>query len=890
MSNIFNKNRENKKSLNIFNNNINNMRIPEKKSNDKNPVTIIKKNPSKDKNRREQNRKNDEKQMMLQKKQDRNLSKKAIKNPNNISPEKKKQNNFKDNNINKNNNNKDNNNKYIKNNHNIKDAPNINNNKNINNNDNNNNDIDNNENDKYTKKLENKLLESSKDKNSFIQKEGKKNDFLKVSINLNVDPFLDSNTKDNDNEDSNNNKRNKLVPNEFNYNSNITKNKMNNPSVFLFQEDKTNKNKNNNEPYKLKGKEFEKINQNPYVKRMSFNQNIIPNMNNNENDKEGKRASNKKNTYQSMAINKGGEINNPFSIDNNNIDKKQTAKYSTSLKGSLKDSLKRSKTFLKKSTNSSVNNVIIPLSNKTKENNCFLNVIIQCLFHLGGFKKELLEFNPELGQRSRILRELYGLFTSYAGEQQKNKDNKNQIEPTLSVNELRNYLNNLYHCYQNGECGDPMETIGYILDVIHRTFCKRKNINYKKVECCKCPSHQYFHLKLVDIISCPNCNVKKVQFFDKDCYMFNIAIKDITKKLHGKSVNTYKLKLFSKLKENNETYENENKLKIPGCNCNPQMMSLYEKKLKLNGPSSTYLIINITWAEQFPNMQEILKCYCLIPMSDNIENLFTFMEDIKTKINDKFYIKSVILYGIYHYVCIIYLREQKKWAIIDDKTIKYMSKYYDLIDFLLRNHLMPVGLIYSKDRRDEISESEIKAHVLSKEEYKKLYDFCKDVDVRRGLKISDIVLSKNSFNENNENYLNNNYFYKSIITFDDSKKNITRIKDSKNMYQNKDNNLSNKSIDKFNKDNNLSNKSINKINKDNNIEQNDESPKKEKKNVNFFKGKNVFGDFSNNNMKGGIIILSSSNNDNQNNEKSGQTKEESDFNDFGKNYVGDDYK
>jgi hypothetical protein len=170
-------------------------------------------------------------------------------------------------------------------------------------------------------------------------------------------------------------------------------------------------------------------------------------------------------------------------------------------------------------------------------------------------------------------------------------------------------------------------------------------------------------------------------------------------------------------------------------------------------------------------MQEILKSYCLIPISDNIEKLFTFGEDLKTKINDIFYIKAIILYGIYHYVCVLYMKDQKKWAVIDDKTIKYISKYYDLIDFLLRNHLMPVGLVYSKERKDEISESEIKANSLSKEEYRKLYDFCKEVDVRRGLKISEIVVSKNSFNENNENYLNNNYFYKSVISFDDPMKN-----------------------------------------------------------------------------------------------------------------------
>ena len=45
------------------------------------------------------------------------------------------------------------------------------------------------------------------------------------------------------------------------------------------------------------------------------------------------------------------------------------------------------------------------------------------------------------------------------------------------------------------------------------------------------------------------------------------------------------------------------------------------------------------------------------------------------------------------------------------------------------------------------------------------------------------------------------------------------------------------------------------------------------------------GDFSDNNMKGGILILSSSINDNKgNNEKTGQTKEESDLLEFGKNY------
>ena len=74
-------------------------------------------------------------------------------------------------------------------------------------------------------------------------------------------------------------------------------------------------------------------------------------------------------------------------------------------------------------------------------------------------------------------------------------------------------------------------------------------------------------------------------------------------------------------------------------------------------------------------------------------------------------------------------------------------------------------------------------------------------------------------------------------------------------------------------------------NKDNNLEEKDENNKKHDN----LKGRKIMGDFSDNNMKGGILILSSSMNDNTgNNEKSGQTKEESDFQDFGKNYVGDE--
>lgn len=644
-------------------------------------------------------------------------------------------------------------------------------------------------------------------------------------------------------------------------------------------------NNNNNEPFIVKqinnpneNKEIKKevgstkSPDSPTGKRSSEKKNTYQSANKNitNDDLKPKRRGSKKFTYQStLNLNEGKQVS-LFNIEKKNT--LGTSSKDPTLRNSLKDSIKRI------NTKKSVNDILIPMTNKTKENNCFLNALIQCLFNLDEFRKEILsEENLNKIKRSKPINEFYELMKTYKMEQQKNKDNKDSlnIEPILSVNNLREYLNEIYKCYSKSECGDPMETMGFIFDLIHKAFNRKDSNN------CKCPSHKYFFLYLLENKLCPHCNNKNVQEYNKDCYMFNFFAKDITNKLHGKSFNSYNLKLFHKLKEQNEICDN--KVRITGCNCDDIMISAYEKKIKLMGPSSPYLVINITWAEEFPSMIEILTLFTLIPISESIGNLFTFGEN--TKNNDIFYIKSMILYGIYHYVSIIYMNDQKRWGIADDKTIKFIYKYSDLIDFLLRNHLMPVGIIYSKCYQDKIDDSSIRSNALNKEDYIKLYNFCKDVDRRRGLKVSEIVLSKGSFNENNENYLNNNYFYNSIINFDNPNDEYNqKIMDQ--VINNR------KKFEEIRSKTTINKKKNNLVNKDNNS--NSPIKKEEKNKNNFLKGKSIMGNLNSNNLKGGIIFFSNSinenkdNNEEQNNdEKTGETKDDNDFSDFGKNYVED---
>ena len=674
----------------------------------------------------------------------------------------------------------------------------------------------------------NRYLQNKSEKKNYK----KKNDFLKASININILDFEQSANELEENNvkkllDKNNNNTKKEL-----YKISEENNSEFNPNLNQIQKEKIQKEKE-------KEKEKEKANSN----KNSSNSNI----------EKLKRPLQKKHTFQS-------QITPAQEIKKFNLEKRNSLKLSCKELGAFRNSLRDG--FLTKSNNSgknSINNIIIPMLNKKKENNCFLNVIIQNLSHLENFKNDLsLSENTETFNKSKSINEFADIMKLYESEQIKNKDNKDtKIEPVLSVNNLRNELNQIYHRYKKGESGDPMETMNSIFDLIHEAYCTKKKIDKKEIKMCKCVAHKHFCLKLADIQLCPNCNSKKVQLYDKDCFMYNIYIKDLMNKLHGKSYNSFKLKLFQKLKEFNETYEENKKNKIPGCTCDERLMEFYQKKIKIMGPISTYLIINITWAEEFPSMNEILKTYAMLPVSEKINSLFSFDETIKNLINYTFSIKGIILYGIYHYVCALYIKDENRWAVIDDKTIKYIDKYFNLIDSFLRNHLMPVGLIYSKDENDALSESIINEMSLNKDEYTKLYLFCKDVDKRRGLKTSEIFQSKINFDESKGDYINNNLFF-SIFDGQNDSKDTQKLINNIKILDKKDENK--KDLDK------------------NENKKNDKKENKQKDNIKL-SGIFSFNRKSGVDMKGGIIDFG------DNNEKeSGNTKEDSDLLDIGNNY------
>ena len=429
-----------------------------------------------------------------------------------------------------------------------------------------------------------------------------------------------------------------------------------------------------------------------------------------------------------------------------------------------KENIAKEKEDVNDSINLNLNNIIIPMLNMKKDNNCFLNVLIQVLFHLESFRKKILHYfkNNYSNIEDEVVLEFCNLINLYNLEQIKNEKNENKIEPILSVNLLRKKLNQKFGNYFKGESGDPMESLEHILNSIHEEFISENNIfdtkKKKNLGIDDCPIHQLFYLDLLEKHFCKRCESLKKRHYDKNCYMFSILVSEITNRIKESNQNFEKIhsKFFSKIKEQNENYEISIQ-RIPGCKCE-EINNI--KKLNLLGVNNSYVIINLTWIDEFPDLKDILNVYTSLPLADKNKHLFNVSEEKDQK---TLYIKSMILYGIYHYICVIYLNKFKKWGIIDDKTIKYIDKYYDLVEYLLRNHLSPVGVIYSYDACDKIDNFDIVNNILSKEKYFQILKFCKDVDKSKNIKMSYISKSKESINEINENYLDNNLFYKSFL-------------------------------------------------------------------------------------------------------------------------------
>ena len=371
-------------------------------------------------------------------------------------------------------------------------------------------------------------------------------------------------------------------------------------------------------------------------------------------------------------------------------------------------------------------NIIIPLSNEKGSNSCFINVLIQILFHSPEFNDNFLKL--KINDENNPLHQLQILFMQYL----KYQDSEPLI---INIKKLRKSLSKIFSDIQEGVAGDPVEILNHILNAIHLFSFHHAQLNYfnpSEFNCnLSCISHKLFSIKLQENISCEKCEVMDVIPYDGNFFVYGIFVFELLEELHSKTNQSFRNKLFDYSKiVNNKVPEG---VKVSNCKCEKPKLT---KNLIQCGNTNPYLVINLIWDNYSPKMTDICKIYNLISIEDNNNKLFTLKDE--SKMNQQYYLYGIILFYNWHYTCAI--NTCNNWYFVDDQKIKKFQSYKDLIINVIQNHYHPVVLFYSiykKTKEIDINE------VFHSEDYNRIFKFCYNYDTQiRGEKVSSIISNK----------------------------------------------------------------------------------------------------------------------------------------------------
>ena len=167
------------------------------------------------------------------------------------------------------------------------------------------------------------------------------------------------------------------------------------------------------------------------------------------------------------------------------------------------DSQNQNKSINKKNNsndikNNKIINSIIPLQNLKGTNTCYINVIVQILYHSPFFKQELekIIFGNKENDKLNPLYQLKQLFLNYQKYQTEEKNEK----AILNVQNLRYTLSKLFPDVIPNQSGDPIEILNYLFNICHLFLIKGKKLNDQNSSSynCdnKCISHKLFPLNV----------------------------------------------------------------------------------------------------------------------------------------------------------------------------------------------------------------------------------------------------------------------------------------------------------------------------------------------------------------------------------------------------------
>ena len=444
-------------------------------------------------------------------------------------------------------------------------------------------------------------------------------------------------------------------------------------------------------------------------------------------------------------------------------DKKHSKKSQPNISGIIKEQKKEPLTS-------------VPISNNIGDENSFFNSIIHMLY----FTPEIFTFLDEnknnFSKNYEILTELYNILDKYDKLLDENRYYLiPEEERFIDVKNLRTKISELFQgegLFQLGKADEPCEILYFFLNAIHSfsidlispkyyilekhqydincilsssTINKNENESEnesgiiseeddeKKEDICDpiCPSHALFDMHLLRQIECLNCNsAGNIRKFPNKFFIIDISYKNIS--INTKHIDKFKYlsNIFFRQAKKQFQFTNEQCPK----NCeSPKVLN----RIYIMGISN-YLIFNINWKEIKPTLEDVCKCYFMIPRVLHNNELFDVI--------DKDLMADYSLYGFIsywngHYIS-FFINKYKEWYFYEDMRTRKMGTWKEIITFCIKNHYHPIMLFY---KRADSKLAFLDTQILEKD-FIEIMEYCKTVD-------SETLEKNNNINLNYSNYL-----------------------------------------------------------------------------------------------------------------------------------------